>query len=152
MLTDGLLASGSADKTILLWNVTSGEIEKKLVLSTTQFPPTIQIYSLAELPDKTLASCNNLPNIEIRLWNVTSGQQVRKLYGHEFPSKALVVLRDGRLASGSEDETIRIWDTSTGQSLITLTGQNSPITSLAVLPNGHLASGSDEGIRIWNID
>lgn len=152
MLSDGLLASGSADKTIKIWNTTSGEIEKSLVQSATMFPPTIAIYSLAELPDHTLASCSNIPNIEIIIWNVKNGQQLRKLYGHKYPSKSLVVLSDGRLVSGSEDEAIRIWDTSTGQSLITLTGHTGPITSLAVLPNGYLASGSDEGIRVWNVD
>jgi WD40 repeat protein len=38
------------------------------------------------------------------------GAESARLEGHSFPVTALCVLPDGRLASGSNDNTIRLWD------------------------------------------
>lgn len=54
---------------------------------------------------------------------------------------------DGKLYSGSRDETIRVWSGLNGTHISTLTGH---ICSLAVGTNGKLYSGSFDGtIRVW---
>ena len=63
----------------------------------------------------------------------------------------LVLLKDGTLASGADDQTIRLWSTTTGEGCRTLTDHNHWVTSLVVLQDGTLASGSvDQTIRLWN--
>jgi WD40 repeat protein len=65
--------------------------------------------------------------------------------------RALAVLPDGRLASGSYDSTVRIWDLHKNESL-TLQGHEREVRALAVLPDGRLASGSDDGtVRVWDL-
>ena len=63
------------------------------------------------------------------------------------------MLPDGRVVSGSDDNTLRVWDAAAGQCLQTLEGHQSRITSVAVLPDGRVVSGSDDGsLRVWDPD
>ena len=63
----------------------------------------------------------------------------------------LVVLADGRLASGGSEVTISVWDVGTCAFVATLEGHTDTVTSLAVLTDGRLARGRyDRTIRMWD--
>src|SRR4051812_47757056 len=80
------------------------------------------------------------------------GIEVGVLEGHTDWVTSLTVLPDGRLVSGSDDETIRISDLASGTSQV-LKDHTSSVTTLTVLPDGRLVSGSyDTTIRIWDLD
>ncbi len=71
--------------------------------------------------------------------------------GHTDWIYSLVVLPDGLLASGCDDDTIRIWNFNTGINIKTLTGHTHDVRSLVVLSDDLLASGSyDSTIKIWS--
>ncbi|WP_233849333.1 DUF4062 domain-containing protein [Paraburkholderia sp. HD33-4] len=75
----------------------------------------------------------------------------RTLAGHRAAVSALALLDDGRLASGSFDETIRLWQPAKGTCEARLEGHSNSISALAVLPDGWLASGADDWtIKLWN--
>jgi WD40 repeat protein len=151
VLPDGSLASGSADKTICLWNPVTGEHLRTLEQYS-------DVFVLAVLPDGSLASASNAGcgAYSIHIWNPVTGALLRTLsdFGkriHTGNICALAVLPDGSLASGSEDETICLWNPVTGEHLRTLSS-NKRISALAVLPDGSLASGSDwdSSIYVWH--
>jgi WD40 repeat protein len=70
----------------------------------------------------------------------------------------LIQLQDGRIASGSGDQTIRIWkraDASGDEdgTSIVWKGHTCSVLCLIQLKDGRIASGShDNTIHIWNVD
>ena len=60
------------------------------------------------------------------MWDAGTGECVRTLKGHTRNVNALVELRDGRLASASDDNTVRVWDAGTGECLATYARSAAP--------------------------
>jgi WD40 repeat protein len=89
----------------------------------------------------------------IRQWDLKRGAEAASPLSHQDLVRALAVLPDGRLASGSADSTIRLWDVKTGAETTLLAGHGSSVNGLAVLSDGRLASGSsDHTIRLWDLN
>jgi WD40 repeat protein len=102
-----LLASGSLDKTVRLWEVGNGRLVQTLTGHTRL------VHSVAFSPDgRLLASGSGRLwwHNTVRLSEVSSGALVQTLTGHTRMVHSVAFSPDGRLlASGSEDKTIRLW-------------------------------------------
>ena len=71
--------------------------------------------------------------------------------GHTGAVRSLVELFDGRLCSGSEDNTIRLWSIEDGVCEQILTGHTSAVYSVLQLKDGRFCSASYFGIiKIWS--
>ena len=83
--------------------------------------------------------------------NQTASQLIKKtLTGHFNSVLALVVLKNGDLASGSFDGMINIWNTQTYELKTKLAAHSNWVCALLVLKNGYLVSGSgDKTILIY---
>ena len=141
-----ILASGSYDQTVHLWDVNTGRLLHTLTEHTNE------VLSLAFSPDgNTLASASW--DGTIRLWNPNNGKLKRTLTEHAGGVTSVAFSPDGQtLASGSADQTILLWDTKTWKPKSTLRGHTHVVDSVAFSPDGTmLASGSrDQTIRLWN--
>jgi predicted NACHT family NTPase len=141
------LASGSLDKTIKIWNMSTGQEIRTLN------GHSIAVFSVAFSPDgRTLASGSG--DKTIKIWNMATGQEILTLNGHSELVLSVAFSPDGRtLASGSWDKTIKIWNILTGQEIRTLNVHSDSVHSVAFSPDGRtLASGSgDKTIKIWNM-
>ncbi|WP_193196502.1 serine/threonine-protein kinase [Nostoc sp. MG11] len=141
------LASGSDDRTIKLWNLSTG----KEIYSLRNHSGWI--WNIAFAPDgKTLASAS--ADKTIKLWNLSTGKEIRTLEGHSNGVAAVAFSPDGKtLASGSLDKTIKLWNLITGKEIRTLEGHSQAAATVAFSPDGKtLASGSwDKTIKLWDL-
>jgi WD40 repeat protein len=145
------LVSGSNDKTIKIWQLSTGQ-ELRTLTGHSGW-----ISSLAISPDgQTLVSGSW--DKTIKIWQLSTGQELRTLTGHSAHVGSVAISPDGQtLVSGSGDNTIKIWELSTGRELRTLTGHPGYVNSVAISPDGQkLVSGSSSGswdntIKIWEL-
>ncbi|MEM7124819.1 MAG: BTAD domain-containing putative transcriptional regulator [Chloroflexota bacterium] len=146
-----LLASGSLDQTIGLWDVKSRQIVRTL------HGHQDGIKSVAFTPDgKRLASGGH--DFTVRLWDVASGELEDVLRQHTHQIWAVAISGNGhRLASGGSDGIVCLWDITTGsqaQLYRTLDGHVEPIYAMAMGADGQtLVTGESNGIvRIRTIE
>ncbi|MFB2973273.1 protein kinase [Aerosakkonema sp. BLCC-F183] len=141
------LASGSADRSINIWEWETGKLIHKLnghtdTITSVVFSPDGKILASGSA-DKTL-----------KIWQADTGKLIYSISGHSVTVFSVAFSPDGQmLASGSGDGTIKLWHTVTGKMLDVLTGHSDFVESVAFSRDGSfLASGSwDNTIKIWNI-
>jgi WD40 repeat protein len=141
------LVSFTGDKVVNIWNSTNGQLKSRFRVFKHNRNNPLLILSDGRLV--TAAS-----DFRIKLRNKHDYSLIRNFeISHKGYITSLVLLKNGDLASGSEDSTIKIWELNTGKVKQTLSGHESGVYCLAVLKDNFLASGSaDNTIRIWNIN
>jgi WD40 repeat protein len=134
------LVSGSFDKTIKLWQLSTGQ------LTHTCSEHSKGVLCVAISPDgQTLASGSF--DETIKLWRLDTGELIHTLTGHTGSVRSLAISPNSQLLiSGSFDKTIKLWELETGRLLGTLT-KTEPVSAIALTADGQtLASGGVDGI------
>ena len=108
------------------------------------------VRALAVSPDGKSAASGSFDNTIIR-WSLVTDAAEQVLRFHEGAVNAVVLLRDGALASAGEDRRIAIWPAGADRPARVLEGHAAPIAGLAASPDGSaLASASwDHTVRVW---
>jgi WD40 repeat protein len=172
-----IIASGSNDNTIKLWQLETGKLLRTLGRWFSGHSNIV--HAIAFSPDGQLLASGSWDET-IKLWQVDTGKQIRTFTSHnnwinsiafspvpehpsyqegEFYMQGFVLLDTTSLglgwtlASGSADSTIKLWLVSTGLELRTFTGHSDTVWSVAFSPDGQLlASGSsDSTIKLWQV-
>ncbi|KAF2017578.1 WD40 repeat-like protein [Aaosphaeria arxii CBS 175.79] len=146
--TGQFIASGSMDRSILLWR-TSGACEnygiltghKQAVLDLHWSRDTEILYSASA--DMTLAS-----------WDLESGQRIRTHPGHEEVINCMDVSKRGEeiLVSGSDDGYIGLWDPRT-KAAVSFIQTDFPVTAISLSEAGNelFTGGIDNDIKVWDL-
>ncbi|KAI7976403.1 hypothetical protein EIK77_000845 [Talaromyces pinophilus] len=120
-----MVASGSYDETIKLWDTKTGTELQTLKGHLGS------VYSVAFSPDGQMVASGSDDNT-IKLWDTKTGTELQTLKGHSNRVYSVAFSPDGQMvASGSYDETIKLWDTKTGTELQTLKGHSDSVRSVA---------------------
>ena len=140
-----LLASGSKDKTVIIWNALTGRREETLTGHNGE------IYSVAFNSDgQMLASASE--DGTVILWNPETGEKLRTIAHNGVHSIAFSP--DGQLlASGSWRGTIRLWNPKTGQQIEEVPAHGERVYSVSFSPDSTLLASSswDSTIKFWNL-
>jgi WD40 repeat protein len=141
------LASACADRTVRLWDVTSGDLVRTFQGHT---QPVIGVAFSSDGGRLASASADRTA----RLWDVDTGKEIRTLRGHTDYVFIVAFSPDGqRLATASWDQTVRLWDTATGESVRTFEEHPNAVWSVAFDPDGsRLAAASVDGtVKVWDV-
>jgi len=149
---DSLIASGSNDGTVRLWNLETGEE----IAVLTGYTDTV--WALDFSPDGRLLATAGEDG-RILIWDVESQSLVREIeairsvddetmpvivYSLDFDSTG------NRLVSGSGDNIVRIWDFETGENLLTVSGHSDWVRSVKFDPTDNaIISGDLSGILFF---
>lgn len=144
-----LVASGSDDATIKLWDFETGQYERTLkghTGSVTGVCFSAQSSSGAVY----LASCS--VDMTAKLWDLTTFTCTKTFRDHDHTLSSIKFLPSGdNIVTCSRDKTVKCWEVATGYCIKTLNGHNDWVRCLAISMDGqYIASGgADQTIMIW---
>jgi len=139
--------SASADNTLRLWDLSTGEVLQTFVGHETF------VNAIALSPDERTIYSGSADG-SILVWNTATGDLQAPFAGHGSPVNTLDRNPSGQfLASGASDGTIKVWETATQTLINTLTGHEGAVNTLLITNDGQriISGGTDRTIRIWNL-
>lgn len=158
-----ILASGSSDRQIKLWNLATGEMLHTFGGRSLWFGAghRERISSLTFSPDGELLISGS-DDGRIKLWQVGRKQILTTLENHGWIVSALALSPDGQLlAQGDGDGTVQLWDMGSQTILATLDQHRDWVSGVAFSPSGAeslaeagptlVTSSYDKTIRLWDI-
>jgi WD40 repeat protein len=141
-----MVASASGDKTVKLWDTSTGKQIKTLSGHTNG------VWGVSFSADgKMVASASH--DKTVKLWDTSTGKQIKTLSGHTDAVYGVSFSADGKMvASASGDKTVKLWDTSTGKQIKTLSGHTDAVYGVSFSADGKMVASAsgDNTVKLWD--
>lgn len=142
-----LIASGSMDGAVRLWDLGSG---RELWVRTNN----AAVRSVAFFPDGQRMVTGGFDQTAT-VWQVESGKALFHLKGHNDKLFSVAVSSDGHwIATGSWDSTVRFWEAASYRHFSTLEGDGEDVLAVAFSRDSRrIVSGSRHGVAmVWDVE
>jgi WD40 repeat protein len=140
------VASCGQDKTVQMWDATTGNNE------LTYSGNTNQVYALAWAGNGQLLASGGEASV-VQVFDASTASTVYTYTGHTQPVNTIAFSPDGTLiASGSTDKTVQVWSATTGTLVQNYTSHTDIIRGVAWSPDGRsIASASEDmTVQVWD--
>lgn len=149
MSAQGLVISGSYDRTIKLWNLKTGDLLRTIEAHSDR----INAVTLSADGQSFAIACKNGT---IKAWKLGKGKvkEILRLNAHNAAVTCIKFSLNGQLLiTGSEDKTVKFWNLETGKLVKTLIGYSAHLTDLALPADGDYFASSalEPWVRIRQI-
>jgi WD40 repeat protein len=148
---DGKLLASGAFREIVVWNVSTGEIVRRL----SEFND--RVVALAFSPDgKWIATGGGAPTEEgeIKLFEAATGKLILNIKnGHSDTVYGVAFSSDGKkLATCGADKFVKVFETPGGKFLKSFEGHTNQVLDVAWKADGKLlvSVGADNAIKVWD--
>lgn len=142
-----LLASGSADKTVRLWDAGGGQALYVLK------GHAAAVTAVAVSPDGALVASASLDRT-VKLWDASGGREAASLPKESSGFLAVAFSPDGRLlAAAMQDGRVKLFEMPSGRGVQSMDAHAGPVHALAFSPDGRLLAtgGRDQKIKLWQV-
>ncbi len=144
-----VLASGSVDNTVKLWDVANGHELRALK------GHEMSMTSLAFSSDDKLLAGGSADN-SVSIWDLATGREKIRVRGHTLYVSAVSFSPDNRvLMSAGADQQIKFWDVASGRELRTIVAGNYPSYSIGLkaffTPDGKILISCGETLKFWEV-
>jgi WD40 repeat protein len=153
----GILASGSVDRTIKIWNLITGQPIQAIVAHE------MVVKALAFSPNGQILASGSSDNT-VKLWDLARGREIQTLVKTTASIEALAFSvisptlapkygKGEMLAFACADRSIRLINLNTGAEILMISDISSVVNSLVFSPNGRILAGgsNDKIVKLWDI-
>ncbi|GFR47832.1 hypothetical protein Agub_g9610 [Astrephomene gubernaculifera] len=142
------LVTGSADKTVRVWDVCTGYC----MLTLRGHSGEVTCVALTPNGRRILSGGTDH---HVVVWDFATGESRRVLKGHRGPVNCIAVAPDGQwVVTGGFDKQLRFWDLVNGNELAALPAHGGAygVLSAAVSPDGStiMSGGYDNLAKLWD--
>jgi serine/threonine protein kinase/WD40 repeat protein len=140
-VSSDLVASGSSDRTVKVWHLSSGSLVRTIAGDGCWGAPISMSRDYVVSQGKSGT---------VKVWHLSTGSLVRTLTGHRRGLVSIAVGGD-YIVSGGYDKIIKVWSLSTGSLVRTLTGHTNTVRSVFISGDVLVSANDDKTIKVWRL-
>lgn len=154
------LASGSADKSAIVWDLNPAwALERVIGTGESGSPLSGRVNALDFSPDgKLLATGSGDPSRsgQLKIWNVADGTLAQDIKNaHSDTVLGVDFSPDGKLlVSGAADKFVKVWNPAEGKLVKSFEGHTHQVLGVGFRREGRTvaSAGADNNIKVWSLE